>query len=44
MSHDALGSIIVGASSVKQLEENVHNYLIKLSLDKVKAARHRVKI
>ena len=43
VSHDALGSIIVGASSVKQLEENVHNYLIKLSLDKVKAARHRVK-
>lgn len=25
-SHDALGSIIVGASSVEQLKDNVENY------------------
>ena len=25
-SHDALGAIIVGASSPQQLEENVNNY------------------
>ncbi|PTF03361.1 aldo/keto reductase [Staphylococcus devriesei] len=42
-SHDALGSIIVGASSPEQLEENVRNYHKKVSLDQVKAARERVK-
>lgn len=42
-SHDALGSIIVGASSPEQIEENVRNYHKKVSLDQVKAARERVK-
>ena len=42
-SHDALGSIIVGASSVEQLEENVKNYYKDVSLDQIKAARERVK-
>ena len=42
-SHDALGAIIVGASSPQQLEENVNNYNKKVSLDQVKAARERVK-
>ncbi|MCE5038115.1 aldo/keto reductase [Staphylococcus auricularis] len=45
MSHDALGSIIVGASSVEQLDENVKNfnYAKDISLDVTKAARERVK-
>lgn len=42
-SHDAMGSIIVGASSVKQLEENVRNYYKEISLDQIKSARNRVK-
>ncbi|MEX2947535.1 aldo/keto reductase [Staphylococcus warneri] len=42
-SHDALGSIIVGASSVEQLEENVKNYYKEVSLDQIKASRERVK-
>ena len=44
-SHDALGSIIVGASSVNQLDENVENYKLSkdISLEKLKAARDRVK-
>lgn len=42
-SHDALGSIIVGASSVEQLEENVENYYKDVSLDQIKASRERVK-
>lgn len=42
-SHDALGSIIVGASSVEQLEENVKNYYKDVSLDQIKASRERVK-
>ena len=42
-SHDALGSIIVGASSVEQLEENVRNYYKDVSLDQIKSARERVK-
>ena len=42
-SHDALGSIIVGASSVEQLDENVKNYYKDVSLDQIKAARERVK-
>ncbi|MFQ3843498.1 aldo/keto reductase [Staphylococcus pseudoxylosus] len=44
-SHDALGSIIVGASSVNQLDENVKNYQISrdISLEQLKAARERVK-
>lgn len=42
-SHDALGAIIIGASSPQQLEENVNNYNKKVSLDQVKAARERVK-
>ena len=33
-SHDAMGSIIVGASSVEQLEENVRNYYKEISLIK----------
>lgn len=41
-SHDALGAIIVGASSPQQLEENVNNYNKHVSLDQVKAARDRV--
>ncbi|EHJ09109.1 aldo/keto reductase [Staphylococcus simiae] len=42
-SHDALGSIIVGASSVEQLDENIENYYKEVSLDQIKAARERVK-
>lgn len=42
-SHDAMGSIIVGASSVEQLEENVRNYYKEISLDQIKFARNRVK-
>ena len=42
-SHDAVGSIIVGASSVEQLEENVRNYYKEISLDQIKSARNRVK-
>ncbi|NWK83513.1 aldo/keto reductase [Staphylococcus sp. GSSP0090] len=44
-SHDALGSIIVGASNVSQLDENVENYKLSkdISLEKLKAARDRVK-
>ncbi|MBM2658562.1 aldo/keto reductase [Staphylococcus pseudoxylosus] len=44
-SHDALGSIIVGASSVNQLDENVKNYQLSrdISLEQLKAARERVK-
>ncbi|MGW7874770.1 aldo/keto reductase [Staphylococcus xylosus] len=43
-SHDALGSIIVGASSVDQLDENVKNYEHSkdISLEQLKAARERV--
>lgn len=39
-SHDAMGSIIVGASSVEQLEENVRNYYKEISLDQIKSARN----
>ncbi|WP_049387828.1 aldo/keto reductase [Staphylococcus epidermidis] len=42
-SHDAMGSIIVGASSVEQLEENGRNYYKEISLDQIKSARNRVK-
>lgn len=42
-SHDAMGSIIVGASNVEQLEENVRNYYKDISLDQIKSARNRVK-
>ncbi|NQE00152.1 aldo/keto reductase [Staphylococcus xylosus] len=44
-SHDALGSIIVGASSVDQLDENVKNYQLSrdISLEQLKAALERVK-
>lgn len=42
-SHDAMGSIIVGASNVEQLEENVRNYYKEISLDQIKSARNRVK-
>lgn len=42
-SHDAMGLIIVGASSVEQLEENVRNYYKEISLDQIKSARNRVK-
>ncbi|MBO1197898.1 aldo/keto reductase [Staphylococcus simiae] len=42
-SHDALGSIIVGASTVEQLDENIENYYKNVSLDQIKAARERVK-
>lgn len=42
-SHDAMGSIIVGASSVEQLEENVRNYYKEISLHQIKSARNRVK-
>lgn len=42
-SHDAMGAIIVGASSVEQLEENVRNYYKEISLDQIKSARNRVK-
>ncbi|MCG1118368.1 aldo/keto reductase [Staphylococcus epidermidis] len=41
--HDAMGSIIVGASNVEQLEENVRNYYKDISLDQIKSARNRVK-
>mgnify|MGYP001941580273 FL=1 len=39
-SHDAMGSIIVGASNVEQLEENVRNYYKEISLDQIKSARN----
>lgn len=42
-SHDAMGSIIVGASNVEQLEENVRNHYKEISLDQIKSARNRVK-
>ncbi|MCG1163254.1 aldo/keto reductase [Staphylococcus epidermidis] len=42
-SHDAMGSIIVGASNVEQLEENVRNYYKEISLDQIKSACNRVK-
>ncbi|TGV05303.1 aldo/keto reductase, partial [Mesorhizobium sp. M8A.F.Ca.ET.173.01.1.1] len=44
-SHDALGSIIVGASSTDQLDENVKNYQHSkdISLEALKAAQDRVK-
>lgn len=42
-SHDVLGSIIVGASSVDQLKENIENYHTKVGLDQIKTARARVK-
>lgn len=42
-SHDAMGSIIVGASNIEQLEENVRNYYKDISLDQIKSARNRVK-
>ncbi|WP_436853926.1 aldo/keto reductase [Staphylococcus caeli] len=44
-SHDTLGAIIVGASNVSQLDENVKNYELSksISLEKLKAARERVK-
>lgn len=42
-SHDAMGAIIVGASNVEQLEENVRNYYKDISLDQIKSARNRVK-
>src|SRR5699024_2698985 len=44
-SNDALGSIIVGASSVEQLDENIKNYELskEISLEKLKATRERVK-
>ena len=44
-SHDALGSIIVGASSTDQLDENVKNYQRSkdISLEALKAAQERVK-
>lgn len=42
-SHGAMGSIIVGASNVEQLEENVRNYYKEISLDQIKSARNRVK-
>lgn len=42
-SHDALGSIIVGASSVSQLKDNITNFNKTVSLDQIKSARHRVK-
>ena len=38
-----MGSIIAGASSVEQLEENVRNYYTDISLDQIKSARDRVK-
>src|SRR5699024_10447952 len=43
-SHDALGSIIVGASSTDQLDEKVKNYQRSkdISLDALKAAQERV--
>src|SRR5699024_4145866 len=44
-SHDALGSIIVGASSTDQHDENVINYQrsIDIRLEALKAAQDRVK-
>ncbi|WP_141708424.1 aldo/keto reductase, partial [Staphylococcus aureus] len=42
-SHDVLGSIIVGASRVDQLKENIENYHTKVSLNQIKTARARVK-
>lgn len=33
-SHDALGSIIVGASSVSQLKDNIANFNKTVSLDR----------
>ncbi|MGS0654857.1 aldo/keto reductase [Staphylococcus arlettae] len=44
-SQNALGSIIVGASSVEQLDENIENYKAAkaIDVDQLKAARERVK-
>ncbi|MCG7339692.1 aldo/keto reductase [Staphylococcus sp. ACRSN] len=44
-SQDALGSIIVGASSVEQLDENIKNYNLsaEIGFETLKAARGRVK-
>ncbi|APR60969.1 aldo/keto reductase [Staphylococcus condimenti] len=42
-SQDVLGSIIAGASSVEQLEENVKNLNIDLDFNRIQAARKRVK-
>ena len=44
-SQNALGSIIVGASSVAQLDENIENYNAAKAIgdDQLKAARERVK-
>lgn len=44
-SQNALGSIIVGASSVEQLDENIENYKAAkaIGVDQLKAARERVK-
>lgn len=44
-SQNALGSIIVGASNVEQLDENIENYKAAkaIGVDQLKAARERVK-
>lgn len=44
-SQNALGSIIVGASSIAQLDENIENYNAAKAIgdDQLKAARERVK-
>ena len=45
-SQQSLGSIIVGASSIEQLDENIKNYNLAkdIGFETLKAARGRVKI
>ena len=42
-AQDVLGSIIAGASSVEQLEENVKNLNTEVDFNRIQAARKRVK-
>ncbi|GEP84772.1 aldo/keto reductase [Staphylococcus piscifermentans] len=42
-AQDVLGSIIAGASSVEQLEENVRNLNTEVDFNRIQAARKRVK-
>lgn len=43
LTQDVLGSIVAGASSVEQLEENVKNYQTHVDLTRLHAAKERVK-
>lgn len=43
LAQDVLGSIVAGASSVEQLEENVRNFEMDVDLNRIQSARQRVK-